>query len=360
MLKSDSGQVNNAVQSTISAPNHAEQACGSEPTQTGRRRVLTAAAASGVLSTLPRFAIGQGAWPNKPIRIIVNFPPGGLTDSYGRQYGEFLGRKLGQSVFIENRPGAGGMIGADQVAKAPADGYTFLMSISTSLWHARVLYSKMPYHGDRDFAPVTLFPSGALMMAVNSKLPIKNAKELVEYARKNPSNMGTYSPASWPHMIADTLNSTEGTKFTPVHYRGENPMWPDVGSGQVQAAVGSFQAMNLHLQRGTVRPIAVVGARRSPRIPDLATFPEQGYTHPVFSLEGWLPFAAPAGTPQEILAKVNEAFLEGYQTSPKIKSMHESYGIPNGPTALADTRKRWADDSPQWIAMAHKLGIKLD
>ena len=325
-----------------------------------RRRLIGATAAAGVASTLPRFAIGQGAWPSKPIRIVVNFPPGGLTDSYGRQYGDVISRKFGQPVVVENRAGAGGTIGADVVAKSPGDGYTFLMSISTSLWHARVLYSRMPYHGDRDFAPVTLFPSGALVLAVHEKLPIRNAKELIAYARKTPSNMGTYSPASWPHMIADTLNGTEGTQFTPIHYRGETPMWPDIASGQVQAAVGSFQAMNVHLQRGTVRPIAAVGSRRTPRLPDLPTFPEQGYTHPVFSLEGWLPFVAPAGTPEEILVKVNDAILEGYATNPKIKTMHETFGIPNGPTGLAETRRRWQEESPQWIAMAHKLGVKLD
>ena len=325
-----------------------------------RRRLIGATAAAGALSALPRFAIGQGAWPNKPIRVIVNFPPGGLTDSFGRQYGEFISRKFGQPVVVENRPGAGGTIGADQVAKAPADGYTFLMSISTSLWHGRVLYSRMPYHGDRDFAPITLFPSGALMMGVHAKLPFRNAKDLVAYARRNPTNMGTYSPASWPHLIADTWNGSEGTQFTPIHYKGETPMWPDVASGQVHAAVGSYQAMNTHLQRGTIRAIAAIGARRSPRMPDVPTFAEQGFTHPVFTLEGWLPFCAPAGTPEDILAKVSEAIVEGYKTSPKIQQMHESFGIPNGPTDLAETRKRWKEESPIWIAMAHKLGIKLD
>lgn len=346
---------------------HRPQSCrdGQAPAGIGergrlRRRLIGATAAAGVATTLPRFAIGQSAWPSKPIRIVVNFPPGGLTDSYGRQYGESIGRRLGQPVIVENRAGAGGTIGADAVAKALPDGYTFLMSISTSLWHARVLYSKMPYHGDRDFAPVTLFPSGALVLAVHDKLPIRNVKELVAYARKTPSNMGTYSPASWPHMIADTLNGTEGTQFTPIHYRGETPMWPDVASGQVHAAVGSYQAARVHVQRGTIRPIAAVGARRTPQLPELSTCTEQGYTHPVFSLDGWLPFVAPAGTPEEILVKVNDAILEAYATNPKIKSMHESFGIPNGPTGLAETRRRWKDESPLWIAMAHKLGIKLD
>ena len=325
-----------------------------------RRRLIGAAAVAGAASALPRFAIGQGAWPNKPIRIIVNFPPGGLTDSFGRQYGEFIGRKFGQPVVVENRPGAGGTIGADQVAKSPADGYTFLMSISTSLWHGRVLYSRMPYHGDKDFAPITLFPSGALTLGVHSKLPVRNVKELVALAKKKPANMGTYSPASWPHMIANILNETEGTQFTPVHYKGETPMWPDIASGQVEAAVGSFQAMNTHIQRGTVRPIASVGGFRSPKLPDVQTFAEQGFKHPVFTLDGWLPFVAPAGTPEEILVKVNDAIVEGYKTNPKIQQMHENFGVPVGPTGLAETRKRWKDESPIWIAMAHKLGIKLD
>lgn len=325
-----------------------------------RRRLIGATAAAGAVSALPGFAIGQAAWPNKPIRIVVNFPPGGLTDNLARQYGEFVGRKLGQPVVIENRAGAGGTIGADVIAKAPADGYNFLVSTSGPLWAGRVLYSRLPYQPDKDFTPITLFPSGALLMGVNAKLPIRNAKEMLAYVKKNETNMGSYSPASWPHMIADTLNGTEAAKFTTIHYKGESPMWPDVASGVVEMAVGSHQAMNVHIERGTVRPIAAVGALRSPRVPDLPTFKEQGFTHPVFTLDGWLPFVAPAGVPEEYLVKINDAVLEGYRTSPKIKQMHESFGIPNGPVDLADARKRWKEESPIWIAMGHRLGIKLD
>lgn len=161
-------------------------------------------------------------------------------------------------------------------------------------------------------------------------------------------------------MIADTLGRTRGVDVEPVHYKGETPMWPDIASGQVEAAVGSFQAMNTHIQRGTVRPIASVGGFRSPKLPDVQTFAEQGFKHPVFTLDGWLPFVAPAGTPEEILVKVNDAIVEGYKTNPKIQQMHENFGVPVGPTGLAETRKRWKDESPIWIAMAHKLGIKLD
>ena len=143
-----------------------------------RRRLIGATAAAGAVSALPGFAIGQSAWPNKPIRIIVNFPPGGLTDNIGRQYGEFIGRKFGQPVVIENRAGAGGTIGADVVAKAPPDGYTLLVTTLSSVWQSRVLYRSLPFNADRDLTPITLFHSGALVMGVNAKLPIRTPKEV--------------------------------------------------------------------------------------------------------------------------------------------------------------------------------------
>ena len=117
--------------------------------------------------------------------------------------------------------------------------------------------------------------------------------------------------------------------------------------------------MTAHIERGLIRPIAALGARRSPRLPDVPTFAEQGHKDPIFTLDGWLPFVAPAGTPQDIQAKLAAAIVEAYST-PKIKQMHESFGIPNGPTGLDEARRRWKDEAPQWIAIADRLGIKLD
>jgi tripartite-type tricarboxylate transporter receptor subunit TctC len=325
----------------------------------GRRRWLGAASALAASATLPRVAIGQPAWPSKPIRIIVASATGGLTDSYGRQYGEFLSRKFGQPVVVENRPGASGIIGSDVVAKAPPDGHTLLITIVTPMWHGRVLYRQMPFNPDKDFAPIALFPAGALAMGVHDKLPVRTPKDFVEYARRNPATMGTYAPASWPHMIADTWNRNFGLKIEPIHYKGEAPMWIDVSGGQVSAGVGSFQAMQTYIQRGSVRPIAVVGTRRTPRLPEVPTFVEQGFSDPVFALEGWIPFCAPAGTPEDILRKLSDAFQEAY-VSPKIRQLHDAFGIPNGPTPIDETRQRWKDEAPQWIAIADRLGIKLD
>jgi tripartite-type tricarboxylate transporter receptor subunit TctC len=346
--------------STNAAPSTRTDPRADAPALAGsRRRAILATLGAGVLATAPRFAIGQAAWPSKPVRIIVTNPPGGLTDAYARQYGEFLSRKFGQPFVVDNRPGAGGTIAADALAKSAPDGYTLMVAIQTPMWNGRVLYRSLPYNPDTAFAPISLLPSGALVMAVNANLPIRTPDDFVAWAAKNPATMGTYAAGSWPHMIADTWNRTRGLKIEAIHYKGEPPMWVDVSMGQVTGGVGSYGAMKTYIDRNQIRPIAVVGQRRSPRLPDVPTFVEQGHKDPVFALEGWLPMVAPAGTPQDIQEKVAQAMIEGYAT-PKIQAMHESYGIPNGPTGLEEARRRWREDAPQWVALADRLGIKLD
>ena len=346
--------------STKAAPSTRTEPHPSVPAVAGsRRRLIVTTLGAGVLATAPRFAIGQTAWPSKSVRIIVTNPPGGLTDAYARQYGEFLSRKFGQPFVVDNRPGAGGTIAADALAKSAPDGYTLMVAIQTPMWNGRVLYRSLPYNPDTAFAPISLLPSGALVMAVNANLPIRTPDDFVAWAAKNPATMGTYAAGSWPHMIADTWNRTRGLKIEAIHYKGEPPMWVDVSMGQVTAGVGSYGAMKTYIDRNQIRPIAVVGQRRSPRLPDVPTFVEQGHKDPVFALEGWLPMVAPAGTPQDIQERVAQAMIEAYAT-PKVQAMHESYGIPNGPTGLEEARRRWKEDAPQWVALADRLGIKLD
>jgi tripartite-type tricarboxylate transporter receptor subunit TctC len=169
-----------------------------------RRTLLSAMAGSALV---PSAAFSQGAkYPNKPIRIVVAFPPGGLTDAYARMYAEQLTAKFGIPAVVENRPGAGAVIGIDAVAKSAPDGYTLLMTTSGTVWQNRVLYTKLPYNLDKDLTPIALFPSGPLVMAVPEKLPIRNYSEFVEFAKKNQTSMGSYSPGSHPHMIADQIN----------------------------------------------------------------------------------------------------------------------------------------------------------
>jgi tripartite-type tricarboxylate transporter receptor subunit TctC len=304
-------------------------------------------------------AVAQPAkWPSKPIRIVVAFPPGGLTDAYARLYADQLAAKTGQSVVVDNRPGAGAIIAIDMVAKAPADGYTLLMTTSGTVWQNRVLYSKLPYNLDKDLTPVALFPSGPLVVAVPDKVPARNMKELIEFAKSNNVNMGSYSPGSYPHMVADQTNRREGTKIVPVHYRGEAPMWVDVVSGQLQIAIGSYQAFNTVATRG-VRPIGVTGGYRSPRLPDVPTLQEQGITDILVGLEGALPLMAPAGTPEAVLKLLSAVAVEGANSERSAK-LRETFAIPNKPKNLADTRKQWEHDVPIWIKVAVDLGVRLD
>jgi tripartite-type tricarboxylate transporter receptor subunit TctC len=321
------------------------------------RSALGVSCAAGLFASASARAQGS-AFPGKPIRIIVAFPPGGLTDAYARMYGEQLTSMLNASVVVENRPGAGGVIAIDAVAKSPPDGYTLLMTTSGTVWQNRVLYSKLPYNLDRDLTPVALFPSGPLVVGVNEKLPARNMREFIAWSRQNPASMGTYAPGSIPHMAADQLNRNDGTKLQAVHYRGESPMWVDLASGQTQIAIGSYQAFATVQTKG-VRPIAVTGAYRSPKLPDVPTVAEQGITGRLWPMEGGLPLMAPAGTPEAVLQALSRVVVQGAE-SERAARLREQFAIPNKPRNLAATRADWDRDVPVWVKLAVDLGLKLD
>ena len=336
-----------------------------------RRRFLqsTAGAAAGIAAaSLPGLTLAQASasgsaagaarWPSKPVRIVVAFPPGGLTDAYARMYAEQITAQLGVPAVVENKPGAGAIIGIDAVAKSPADGYTLLMTTSGTVWQNRVLSNKLPYNLDRDLVPIANFPSGPFVVGVHEKVPARNFREFLDYARANPTSMGTYAPGSYPHMVADQANRNEGTRIQSVHYRGEASMWLDVASGQLQVAVGSYQAFAAVQSRG-VRPIGVTGMYRSPRLPDVPTLVEQGVGGPLVTLEGGLPLMAPTGTPERVLQILSNVVVKGAQTERAAK-LRETFAIPNKPMNLADTRREWERVVPIWVKVAVDLGIKLD
>lgn len=338
-----------------------------ESTSQRRRQILVQSAAAVVGAHVP-LAWGQTTpqrlpglppgWPAKPIRIVVAFPPGGLTDAYARLYADQLSAQLGASVVVENKPGAGAIIAIDAVAKSPPDGYTLLMTTSGTVWQNRVLYTKLPYNLDKDLTPIANFPSGPLVVGVADKVPARNFQEFVAFARGNPTSMGTYAPGSYPHMVADQANRSEGTKIVSVHYRGEAPMWVDVASGQLQIAIGSYQAFATVQPRG-VRAIGVTGNYRSPRLPDVPTLVEQGVPGRLVGLEGGLPLMAPTGTPEAVLQLLSKVAVAGAETERAAK-LRETFAIPNKPQTLALTRREWEEVVPVWIKVAVDLGVKLD
>ncbi len=327
-----------------------------------RRHLIAAcglAAGSLALPSVMKSAIAQTApWPSKPIRIIVAFAAGGLTDSYARLYAEQLTAKFGIQAIVENKPGAGAIIAIDAVAKSPADGYTLLMTTSGTVWQNRVLYTKLPYNLDKDVVPVAFYPSGPLVVGVPEKIGVNTMRELIDYAKKNPTNMGSYAPGSYPQMVADQTNRSEGTKIVTINYRGESPMWVDVAGGQLQVAIGSYQSFATVQPRG-VKAIGVTGSYRSPKLPNVPTLTEQGIEGRLVTLEGGLPLMAPAGTPEAVLRALSQVVVDGANT-PKAAQLRETFAIPNKPKNLKDTRDDWARDVPVWIKLAVDLGIKLD
>jgi tripartite-type tricarboxylate transporter receptor subunit TctC len=329
------------------------------PGRPTRRQFVAGSTGLAAALMLPLAHAQSGAkFPSKQIRIIVPFPPGGLTDAYARLYGEQLTQQLGASVLVENKSGAGAVIGIDTVVKSPPDGYTLLVTTTGTVMQNRVLYTKLPYNLDKDLTPIAIFPSGPLVVGVAPNVPARNLREFIEWAKGKDLSMGSYAPGSYPHMLADLFTRNYGLKIQVIHYRGEAPMWVDVASNQLQVAVGSYQAFNTVSTRG-VKPIGVTGNYRSPRLPELLTLIEQGVTGTLVPLEGGLVLMAPSGTPEAVLQTLSAVVVKGAATAQAAK-LRENFGIPNKPQNLADTRAEWDRAVPAWIKAAADLGVKLD
>ena len=197
---------------------------------TSRRNLLLAGASLAASPLSPAKAQTTG-YPNRGIKIIVGAAPGGLSDAYARLFAEQFTARFNQPAVVENRPGASGIIATEAMVKSPPDGYTLLSTTTGMLWQTRVLYRKLPFDLAKDIAPITVFPSGPLILAVQEKTGVRNLKDLIEYASKNPCTMGSYAVASYPHVLAESINRDSGSKIQAIQYKGEGPMWIDMGAG---------------------------------------------------------------------------------------------------------------------------------
>lgn len=295
----------------------------------------------------------------RSMRFVVSFPPGGLTDLYARAYAEYIGQRLGQSVIVENRSGAGGLIGADTVAKSAPDGQTFLFTISPTVVQSRVLYKRVPFDTDRDFTFIAMMGAGPLPMAVHRDVPVTDAKAYVALARSKSINLGSFAAGSTPHMFAQQMNKLYGTKIEVVNFKGEAPMWQELIAGRIESAMGSFAAMGPHAKAGSIRPIAVSTPHRSPGLPDVPTFVEQGFDAPIFRLRGWIGMFGPAGLPRVIVERMAKLIAEGADT-PRMQQLYTQFGIPDKPSSPEDFERLYREEGPIWIAIARELGVTLD
>jgi tripartite-type tricarboxylate transporter receptor subunit TctC len=243
------------------------------------------------------------SYPTKTVRIIVGLAPGGTTDVFTRTLAQRLTEAWGQTVIVENRPGASGMIGAEAVAKAAPDGYTLLVSPQTSLAVAPALYGKAPYDTAKDFAPVSLLGSTPLVMIVHPSFPAKTFAEFVALAKKGtPLTYGSGGVGSSPHMTGELISAALGVKMNHVPYKGENPAIADTMGGQIPIMFGNLPVALPHVRSGKVLALATTTAKRSPLAPEIPTMSEGGIKD--FEMATWYGMLAPAGTPPELVQKI--------------------------------------------------------
>lgn len=320
-----------------------------------RRDILRYGSASA-LASLSAPAIAQ-VWPSKPIKIVCTYPPGGLTDVFARAYGEYIAQQTGQTVVVDNKAGAAGAIGAEIVKLAPADGYTLMFTNSTTMIMNKVMFKKLPYDPDKDFALVAWFNTGHLPTLVNKDVPATNVAEFAAWARDRKVSLATYGAGSYPHVVAETLNRHYGLKMEAVHYRGEGLMWQDVASGAVQGASGSYAAASPVLQSGACRAIAVPTMERMRKLPNVATFYEQGLTEKAFQVRGWVGCAAPVGTPEEIVQKLSDLMVEGGKTE-RIQKIIDTFGIDEAARDRVYFKKVLDEEGPVWLEVIKSLNIE--
>ena len=295
-------------------------------------------------------------WPSRPIKIVCAYPAGGSTDSFARIHGEYFSQKLGQPVIVENRAGASGSIGAAAVRQSPPDGYTLLVAITVTLAHSRVLIKNLPYDADKDFVLISSMSAGPLPFVVGKATDATNLKEIVEYARNNKTNVGTWGPGSYAHIVVAELNKQYGLQMKAVHYRGESPMWQDFAAGVLQAAMGSYANAVNALESGAGKAIAVQTAVRNRKLPDVPTFIEQGLDSKVFALAGYIFLAGPADMPREIVERLSDLMVEAGKTD-RIQKLLDKYGIDESAQGHIAFRKLYDDETPIWVDAVRALGL---
>ena len=325
-----------------------------------RRPVLTAALAliAGLCPT--GFAWAQASdWPNKPIRWVVPFPPGGAMDAIARILGEKAAKTLGQPFVIENKPGAGGNIGADAVAKSPADGYT-IMIVSIGMATNKPLYQKLTYDPVKDFAPVSLLAVVPNVLVTNSTQPnVKTVADVIAAARKDPGKL-TYASAgngTSIHLAGEMFTSLAKIDMLHVPYKGSGPAVSDLLGGQVNYMFDSITSARNHIQSGKLRALAVTTAKRSKNLPNVPTMAEAGVAG--YDVSPWFAVFAPAGTPAPIIAKLNKVLTDTMK-QPEVIERLDAIGaeaVGSTPEALASHLAR---ESAMWTKLITERGIKLD
>ncbi|MFZ4410284.1 MAG: Bug family tripartite tricarboxylate transporter substrate binding protein [Paracraurococcus sp.] len=308
---------------------------------------------------LPALGRAQPAWPERPIRWIVNFPPGGAADTLSRALAESIGGRLGQPIIIENRPGAGGIIGADMVAKARGDTHTVIMSNAASHGIGPVLYPSVPYDPMADFTHIALVGTFASVLVVNPGVPAKDMAEFVAMARGRPGGLayGTGGNGTMNHLVGQLLARAAGVELTHVPYRGSAPALADAIGGQIPAVMESLPIALPHLRGGRLRALGTSEATRDAALPDVPTFAEAGW--PAAQSTNWFGFSATAGTPPEIATRWGSVIGEAL-ADPKLRERFAGIGVVPGTLGAAAYTGFIAAELARWRGVIQAAGIKPD
>jgi tripartite-type tricarboxylate transporter receptor subunit TctC len=318
-----------------------------------RRRFLQMAAGVAALPALPRIAWAQ-AYPLRPVRVIVGFPPGGVSDITARHMGQWLSERLGQPFVIENRPGAGGNIATEAVVNAAPDGYALLLVDASAAPNA-TLYDNLNFNFIRDIAPVAGIVRIPAVMVVNPSVPANTLPEFIAYAKANPGkvNFASAGIGSPPHLAGELFNMSAGVKMVHVPYRGGAPALTDLLRGQVQVMFTSLPTIE-YIRAGKLRPLAVAGATRSPALPDVPTV---GDVLPGYEASTWNGVGAPKNAPAEIIDRLNTEINAGL-ADPKMEARFADLGGLLLPGSPADFAKLIAEETEKWGKVIKAANIK--
>lgn len=299
------------------------------------------------------------AFPEKPVRVVIGFPAGGPLDQHARLLMDKLQVILGQPVIVDYKPGAGGSVGAENVAKSPADGYTIMLANTGVMVINGALYTKLPYNTLRDFVPLARSAMQPLALLVNNNVPAKTLKEFYDYARANPGklNYGSAGNGGISHLVPEMFKTATGLFMVHIPYRGSAPAFTDLMGGQVQFMAESIPQAAAYHKQGKVRALAVTSKERNPALPDIPTAIESGLKG--FEVVGFYGFLAPAGTPKDVVARLSDAFKQ-VLTNPEVRNRMVSQGADPAFLDSEDFGKFLAAETPRWAAAVKASGAKMD
>jgi tripartite-type tricarboxylate transporter receptor subunit TctC len=319
-----------------------------------RRQFLHLAAGAAALPAVSRVARAQ-AYPTRPVRIVVGYAPGGITDVMARLIGQRLSERLGQQFIVENRPGAGGNIGTESVVKAAPDGYT-LLEVDISHAFNATIYDNLKFNFIRDILPIAGIFRGASVLLVHPSFAVKSVPELISYAKANPGKitMATAGVGSIPHMCGELFMATAGVKVTQVHYRGAGPALIDMLGGQTQAIFATLPSSIQYISADKLKPLAVTSSTRLQALPNI---PPVADSLPGYEVTSWFGIGAPRGTSPEIVGTLNKE-INAALAEPGMMARFAELGGIALPGSSADLAKLIADETDKWGKVIRAAGIK--